>query len=100
LPNDWLNNSERIVTLDLCHNSVERVVLEGVSGWLHRKGAAPSDKDMLKKISQENAGTTTISWSVAIPDIYFTGRNLFCSRKKTGAANLIDQQAQPCATSK
>jgi len=33
--------------LDLCHNGVERVVLEGVSGWLHRKGAASSDRGML-----------------------------------------------------
>jgi len=33
--------------LDLCHNNVERVQLKGQTGWLHRKGAAPSDQGML-----------------------------------------------------
>ncbi len=30
--------------LDLCHNSITRRVYKGLTGWLHRKGAAPADK--------------------------------------------------------
>lgn len=33
--------------LDNCHNSVERVELDGKTGWLHRKGAAPADRGIL-----------------------------------------------------
>ncbi|MCI5195713.1 MAG: RNA ligase RtcB family protein [Candidatus Electrothrix sp. AW5] len=33
--------------LDRCHNSLTPLNLDGVSGWLHRKGAAPSDKGLL-----------------------------------------------------
>jgi release factor H-coupled RctB family protein len=33
--------------LDSCHNSVEKVERNGRAGWLHRKGAASSDKGML-----------------------------------------------------
>lgn len=29
--------------LDVCHNSVQRALVEGRSCWLHRKGATPSD---------------------------------------------------------
>ncbi|XCN73460.1 MAG: RNA ligase RtcB family protein [Candidatus Electrothrix aestuarii] len=36
---------ERI--LDRCHNSVTPMELEGFSGWLHRKGAAPSDEGLM-----------------------------------------------------
>lgn len=40
-------NADCDPVLDSCHNSVERVELNGKPGWLHRKGAAPSDKGML-----------------------------------------------------
>jgi len=40
-------NAECNPVLDCCHNSVENVELDGTQGWLHRKGAAPSDKGML-----------------------------------------------------
>jgi len=30
--------------LDICHNSVTAAAVDGCSCWLHRKGAAPSDK--------------------------------------------------------
>ncbi|MGB5686388.1 MAG: RNA ligase RtcB family protein [Candidatus Electrothrix sp.] len=33
--------------LDICHNSLTRMTLGGLSGWLHRKGAAPSDQGLL-----------------------------------------------------
>ena len=33
--------------LDLCHNSVTRCAFGGSAGWLHRKGAAPSDQGPL-----------------------------------------------------
>ncbi len=33
--------------LDSPHNSVTPVELEGIAGWLHRKGAAPSDRGAL-----------------------------------------------------
>ena len=33
--------------LDICHNSVEKRELAGETGWLHRKGAAQSDKGVL-----------------------------------------------------
>jgi release factor H-coupled RctB family protein len=33
--------------LDRCHNSLTPLKLDGVSGWLHRKGAAPSDQGLL-----------------------------------------------------
>jgi release factor H-coupled RctB family protein len=38
-----LNTTCRPV-LDVMHNSIEQVELNGQNGWLHRKGAAPSDK--------------------------------------------------------
>lgn len=30
--------------IDICHNSVSEMMVDGCSCWLHRKGAAPSDK--------------------------------------------------------
>lgn len=36
-------NARCEVVLDVCHNSVEGVDVDGKSGWLHRKGAAASD---------------------------------------------------------
>lgn len=33
--------------LDVCHNSLSHVQIHGRSGWLHRKGAAPSDEGLL-----------------------------------------------------
>jgi len=33
--------------LDLCHNSVTQCTFDGGEGWLHRKGAAPSDQGPL-----------------------------------------------------
>ncbi len=36
---------ERI--LDRCHNSLISLKLDDISGWLHRKGAAPSDEGLL-----------------------------------------------------
>jgi release factor H-coupled RctB family protein len=40
-------NTECRPVLDLCHNSVTQVELNGTTGWLHRKGAAPSNQGML-----------------------------------------------------
>ncbi len=40
-------NADCRVLLDLCHNSVEQIELYGKPGWLHRKGAAPSDQGMV-----------------------------------------------------
>src|ERR1019366_930493 len=33
--------------LDICHNSVTESIEDGHSCWLHRKGAAPSDKGLV-----------------------------------------------------
>jgi release factor H-coupled RctB family protein len=33
--------------LDICHNSVTESIEDGCSCWLHRKGAAPSDKGLI-----------------------------------------------------
>lgn len=33
--------------LDISHNMVEPLVVNGIRGWLHRKGAAPSDKGLV-----------------------------------------------------
>lgn len=40
-------NSDCDLLLDVCHNSVAPVDIEGESGWLHRKGAVPSDQGAL-----------------------------------------------------
>lgn len=37
-------NSDCEAVLDICHNSVEKTDIHGEPGWLHRKGAAPSDR--------------------------------------------------------
>ncbi len=36
--------TEGLPALDICHNSVTQSVIGGCQCWLHRKGAAPSDK--------------------------------------------------------
>lgn len=33
--------------LDICHNSVTEAIVDGCSCWLHRKGAAPTDKGLV-----------------------------------------------------
>lgn len=33
--------------LDSCHNSIEKTIINGQPGWLHRKGASPSDRGVL-----------------------------------------------------
>lgn len=37
-------NSDCIKIIDACHNSMQQVSIDGDGYWLHRKGAAPSDK--------------------------------------------------------
>jgi release factor H-coupled RctB family protein len=37
-------NSDCETVLDICHNSVQEIEIDGEPGWLHRKGAASSDK--------------------------------------------------------
>lgn len=51
--------------LDLSHNWVERVDLAGTSGWLHRKGAAPSTQGPV--IIRAHAERSPISSGRSIP---------------------------------
>ena len=44
--------------LDVVHNHVERTALDGVDGWLHRKGAAPADRGMV--IVPGSRGTSSV----------------------------------------
>lgn len=47
--------TEGIKLIDICHNSVSEAMVDGCNCWLHRKGAAPTDKGPIVIAGSRNA---------------------------------------------